>query len=85
MNFTQHPSPSTYPLALSQQPFIDKIKKSDSELNDPRMFCFHKLWNAHGECVKGDVKNLKCLSKARFKLISSSIRWAESAILSATI
>ena len=42
-------------------------QKSDSELNDPRMFCFHKLWNAHGECVKGDVKNLKCLSKASFQ------------------
>lgn len=31
------------------------------------MFCFHKLWNAHGECVKGDVKNLKCLSKAGYQ------------------
>ena len=58
----------TYSLATAPKFHWENKKKSDSELNDPRMFCFHKLWNAHGECLKGDVTNLKCLSKASFQI-----------------
>ena len=56
------------PLLNWQKNFYWENQKTETELNDPRMFCFHKLWNAHGECVKDDVKNLKCLSKASFQI-----------------